>query len=209
MKRKNSLLLKRILNAAGLFFILAVVIFLSSCDKNGSGGKAQAQSDTLYMSSQLLDSNTMNYWVSKGWTHPDSAKRNKFLLLQFYSSSAGNINNNMSLIGYPGKDMLSLGARKKAFLTEDPLIVKFTATDTVIVANNIANLDSLKLFDNQGHRKYDLVRFIPYKDMYHYITFTVELVRYGFDKIVVEKGTNPCPPCQYCNPPSCTEEYFE
>jgi hypothetical protein len=145
----------------------------------------------------------MNFWISKGWN--TGPKKNTVLLLQFYSSKAGRLNDSMRLIGYPAKNMASIGVRPAVYLSIDTSTVRVPVTNTIILANNIGDIAAWDLFNPNGTRKYDLVRLKPALNAGNYVYYQVELVKYGMAK-VDGSGTNPCPPCQYCNPPNCPDE---
>lgn len=190
----------------GLCFLVCSAILLSQC----KGDKKQGQtvwpgsgSDTMYLNTLVLDSNAMNYWVSQGWT--SGPKKITVLLLQFFSSKAGRLNDSMRLIGYPAKNMSSIGVRPPVYLSIDTSTVRVPVVNTIIMANNIGDVAAWDLFNPNGTRKYDLVRLKPALNAGNYVYYQVELVKYGMAK-VDGSGTNPCPPCQYCNPPNCPEE---
>ena len=172
-------------------------------------GLKSGSADSLKMYNLILDTNTMKKWVDSNWTVPSNPNSLKVLLLQFYSEDASRLGDSMNLVCYPAKKAQSAGARGQYFLKMETTTAPTSFTGKVLFANNVLDLAAMNLFTNSGAlNNVAYVRFKPKIGAGNFLVFETEIVKLDM-AAVAGPITNPCPPCQYCNPPNCNEESFE
>ncbi|MBI5371602.1 MAG: hypothetical protein HZA79_06220 [Sphingobacteriales bacterium] len=188
---------------AALLLQTSLMTSCSDSKKKPESG-ATANKTEFKMNCVTLTKAQMQAWVDSGWTKPGSPGRIKTILLQFYSPEAAGLKSNMQLTAYPGTSVTDVKINGNTLLAIDRQCPAKTFSGRVILANNEASLDSLKLLKPDGSlRDFDFVRFIPqaYKSNAAYITFAAEIVTDGKVEATAPAGTYPCPP--YCCPPDC------
>lgn len=171
-------------------------------NNQGGGG-----SNSFSMKPIILDSATLKNWVDSGWTKPKDPKGIKVLVMQFLSANAADINSNFMCLGLAGKSVAAAGSKGRVFLKTDAASEAVTFTDSVILANNCFEFNDMNIFDSSGSQNVKYIRFIPKKGTNNYLYFDTEKVNKDGSTTSI-RGTNPCPPCQYC-PDGCPSDSFD
>jgi len=196
---------RMLLPAIALFLTLTILLISCSDDKKEAVGQGEPSKKEFSMSPVTLTRAQLQAWVDSGWTKPDNPGRIKTLLLQFYSADAGSMNANMQLTAYPGTTATDVKISGNTLLAADSSSKPVKFSGRVILANNLADLDSLKVFNADGTLKeFDFVRFTPqtFSRNTAYVTFNADVVKKGGElETGVSGPTRPCPP--FCCPPLC------
>ncbi len=182
-----------------------IALTMSSCNdkkKADKDLKKENASGSFKMNCVILKKAQVQAWVDSGWTNPANPNRISMLLLQFYSNSASAVNNKMQLITYPGKNMFNVFITGETVLEIDTTCVPVAFPGPTIFGNNATSLTAMNIIKPDGTlANFDFIRFIPTITNTRYIVFKIEIVTIGLAKPDEKGTTNPCPPCQYCNPP--------
>lgn len=189
----------------GLIILSVTLQVFSSCkdkeDEKVTRELNQNASDTasFKMNCLVLTKAQVQTWV-------DSAgpKKLKTLLLQFHTSGSAGIKTNMQLIAYPGENINNAGAYGQTLLSIDTSCsgMPFTAAT---FPNNVTDLVDAGILDANGTVKdFDRVLFKPSGKFAPMLSFSIEVIKNNMT--IMAKETNPCPPCQYCNPPCVTPD---
>lgn len=186
--------------------LLTQSILFISCndDTKVADGQGAPEKKEFSMNCITLTKAQLQVWVDSGWTKPENPGRIKTLLLQFYSADAGSMNTNMQLTAYPGTSATDVKISGNTLLATDSTCKPVKFSGRVILANNLAELDSLKVFNADGTLKdFDFVRFTPqtFGQNSSYITFNAAVIKSGVAESDINGPTRPCPP--YCCPPKC------
>jgi hypothetical protein len=185
------------------YIFCAAMVLLGSCkEKTKSGDTAMAAPiQEFRMNCVTLTKAQVQAWVDSGWTMPGDPGKIRSLLFQFYTPSGENAATNMSLTVYPGNTWSNVKITGRTNLAIDTTCVPLKLTGKTILANNVANLNSLKIIKADGTlNDFDFVRFRPVKVDGEYVGFEMEVVKVvgGKETLMSKDETYPCPP--HCPP---------
>lgn len=143
----------------------------------------------------ILRRDSIQKWVERGWTHPDSADRIRVLLLQTMISDSSRV------ACTPGKDFLNVRPNARLELTTDTTCVGLTVTGSTIFSNAYVGFKMLEISNPDGTLKdFDYVSFRPYKKYAPFISYEIKIVsipgKKGINKLLSETA-DPCP--HYCD----------
>ncbi len=202
--RNNQLFFRhRIILVAAFTGFVLMAFFIPACKgkKSVGSGKALFADSTFGIQSLKLSKAAVQQWVDSGWTNPaDTNKINK-LLIQFYSVNPST-SDHLQLLVYPGKNMMNVHLGGQQVLTVDSSSGKVGINQPIVFANNVIDLSAIGIIKGDGTlTNFDYVIFKPVLAHAPYLVFAVSVVTAGTAAYKVD--TNPCPPCEYCNPPNC------
>jgi hypothetical protein len=194
--------------AACIFFVACLTISCKDGNKTDAlthQERSASNDSTFKMNCLLLRKSQVQQWVDSGWTQSGSQKIQS-LLIQF-SFNSPNLNNGMKLTCFPGKSWFDVKLTGKTMMEIDTACINLPLTEALF-GNNTLDLGSLNIIDSATGMlgNFEFIRFKPKMNSQGFLVFDAEVVNQGMT--VLGKQTNPCPPCQYCNPP-CVSESFK
>jgi hypothetical protein len=194
---------KHLIHRSLAYVFCAALISLGSCkEKSKSGDTAMGASmEEFRMNCVTLTRAQVQAWVDSGWTKPAEPGKIRAILFQFYTPAGENAATNMSLTAYPGNTWANVKVSGRTNLTIDTTCTALKLTGKTILANNVANLNTLNILNADGTLKdFDFIRFRPVKVDGEYVSFAMEVVKVvGTQETSLSKDdTYPCPP--HCPP---------
>lgn len=196
--------MKNVLFQKELMVIFLLGLFISSCKEkkdNNFRDKAGNKYTLADVNCFQLFYSDLEKWEQNGWTKPGTSTSIEKIL---FSPRPGVDPTTIEVIAYPLDS-------KGAHLPDGDLKMYrnktcFEGIDNISFAMNYVDFRPLGIVDESGYlTDFSFIRLTPINVPTQALTFDLDVIKKssGVEQSRYHIVSNPCPPCQYCNPPNC------